>query len=251
MALILTEELADGRVLTYHRVAEFVFTSAPPIVRFTLESFPSEEDRADPTVQPYRREYDFPFLTTGDPRTEAYRALLASPEWADAEADEPDITPGDFEARPAGQAVWNSDAGNWAGEDVDSAANKVWDLLKLFFMNCCSADIWWDGRLWFADNATQLRLVQACAVAGRLPDPSTYSRQWFGEDWSGPHTLTGADLIAMQTAIEQRQAEAEAHLGDKKQEILDAMEIEPASAAIAAIKAIQWEFDAAFWGMPP
>ncbi len=253
MALILTETLEDGRVMTYHRVAEFVFTSAQPIVRFTLESFPTADDRADPTVQPYSRDWDFPFLGSGDPRAEAYRALLARSEWAAAVAGDdnaPTPEPGEFEARPAGQAQWDAAKGDWAGEDVDSVADEKWRQMTDRFDLDRTEDIFSGGLHFFATAQWQQRLTLACAAALRAADPDAFTRTWWGEDWAGPLTLTGTQLLQLQADMAQREQEASEHLALKKQEILDAMEITPEAAAITAIKAIQWEFDAPFWGMP-
>lgn len=252
MALILEETLNGGRVVTYHRAAEFRVTASPPIVTVVLESFEDADTRADPTVSPYRREFDYPYFGDFDLATEAYRALLATPGWEDAVADDgdPNAEAGPFPVKPIGTAVWDSENNNWDGEDLYSVAeDKLQEMINNFELDA-TRDIWSGGSLWFANAQWQRRLALACAVVGRAPDPSAVSRTWWGEDWDGPLTVTGTQLLQLQADMEQREQDASAHLGLKKQEIIDALEITPESAAITAIKAIQWEFDASTWGMP-
>ncbi|HVR52106.1 MAG TPA: hypothetical protein VMS38_20395 [Pseudorhodoferax sp.] len=254
MALLMEETLGDGRTLGYHRIAECVFTMSVPLVRFTLESFEDAAARLDPTVVPYRREFDFPYLADppGDPREDAYRALMARDEWSAAVGDDDnaDITPGPHEARPAGQSEWYSDAECWADESVNAVAEDKLRALITRFKSDEYEDIWSGGLYWYADADARHRLIMACAVVARAPDPSAVTRSWWGEDWTGPHTVTGTQLLQLQADMDQRSQEASAHLEAKRQEIIDAMELTPASSAIAALNAIEWEFDAPFWGFP-
>ncbi len=115
----------DGRVVTYHRVAEVSFKEEP-IVRFSLESFESDAARADPAVVPVRREFDFPYSDTGiTVVAAAYNAIIAAPGWSSAVSDDPDSAPGPHAAKPAGTDLrptteqpredykWDPVAGDW------------------------------------------------------------------------------------------------------------------------------------------
>lgn len=252
MALILAETLDGGRVVTYHRAAEFRVTASPPIVTMVLESFEDAASRADPTISPYRREFDYPYFGDFDLATEAYRALLATPGWEDAVPDvgDPNGEAGDFQVMPVGTATWDADANNWQGEDLSSVFDGKWREMIDRFESDRTEDIWSGGQHFFATAQWQQRLALACAAARAAPDPEAVTRTWWGEDWEGPLTLTGTQLLQLEADMGQREQGASEHLALKKQQIVDAMAITPESAAITAIKAIQWEFDAAFWGFP-
>ena len=255
MALLMDETLADGRVLGYHRIAECVFTTAPPLVRFALESFADAAARLDPTVVPYRREFDFPYLADppGAPREDGYRALMARDEWTSATGDDENsaTTPGPHEARPAGQSEWDSDAESWADESVNAVAELKMRAMIARFQTDEYENLWSGGAYWFADADMRQRLLMACGEIALSPDPGAVTLNWWGEDWTGPHEVTGTQLLQMQADLNQRSQEATAHLALKRQEIIDAAALTPASAAIDAINAIQWEFDAPGWGAPP
>lgn len=268
MALILEETLEDGRVLAYHRAAEFRITASPPIVTFTLESFEDAASRADPTVTPYRREWDFPFFGVHDIPTEAYQALLATPGWESATADasetDPNLDPGAFAAKPAGTATWDATAGDWVdpnAEDLDVVASaKLVELSKSLAVSQIMA-IYSGGEHWACDASAQARLMRTAFLAAQAPDLGAFTRPWLrdergpGADPAEPPigsavTLDGTQLLQLVADLEARQTAAIEHHEAKRADVMTAYAITPAEDAIAAIKAITWEFDGYTWGMP-
>ncbi|RZI78853.1 MAG: hypothetical protein EOP38_26860 [Rubrivivax sp.] len=192
MALLLSQTMDDGRVVTYHRVAEVSF-KASPIVRFSLESFESDAARADPAVVPVRREFDFPYIESGiTVVAAAYNALIAAPEWSSAVSDDPASSPGPHPAKPAGTDLrpitpqprddykWDPVAGDWVRDVyfVIAAHRQRIQVLGDYFLYGFGFSYTPPGSpsSWFV-HTTEWNLRRIEAIAHRLaaaPSIDTY-----------------------------------------------------------------------------
>lgn len=245
MALLLNWVQPDGEVLTYHRIASIKVTSTS-VVTATLESFPDAAARANPAIVPVRREYDFPVLAGEDGSDIVgigYRALLAMEEWDAAESDEDGVTAREVPAVVSGTMVWDPDSLQWTdGGRLVTVVQEKAELLIQFFERDNTADLTSMGQTWLMDRASQDRLRNSAIMALQAADRDTFTRTWFLEDWDGPVTLNGHEILQLMEDLEARQAAVTDHLEVRRQELLAAASLTPESAAIAAVNAVTWGF---------
>lgn len=82
MALLLEQTLYNADVVRYHRIAEYRFNGSNCVA--VLHSFRTLDDRVMPSLPVVIREFNF-IYTGGDYAAQAYAAIKALPEWANAQ----------------------------------------------------------------------------------------------------------------------------------------------------------------------
>lgn len=84
MALLKTELIYNGETVSYHKVAECAVDMATGAATATLHSFNDSDSRRQSENPVLKRSYNF--QRTGEHiAADAYAAIKALPEWADAQ----------------------------------------------------------------------------------------------------------------------------------------------------------------------